>query len=117
KIGFINSNVDDSSLSAEMQELISNLADKKPDLITDSKDGVGAEILSQAQQNNLRGTAVYLKPYLSAQSTKEEDSLGMNNFAIIYSNYLERLKHIAKESRLFIVFSANDLHELAMTTV
>ncbi len=110
KIAFIGlENADSNGLDKVTESLLN----RNFDLAIDSKIGGGETVLNSSKKINKKITGVYLKPMLGKSSSPVESSEN-DSFSIIYSNYFEFLKHFAKDSRLFVLFSLNGVETLSI---
>jgi len=112
-VGLNNTSIN-SKLNDKMRELISLLAASLDEIILDSNKGYGNVILEEASKTEVKLTGVYLKPTYSNFSDESEVGINLKNYtSVIYSNFLERLKFLIKESDMFIVPETSGLNNFS----
>ncbi|MCA9387329.1 hypothetical protein KC669_04820, partial [Candidatus Dojkabacteria bacterium] len=107
-IGLKKSNID----TIEFKNVTKTLLGKKYSLILDSAEGLGKSAVEAAKESSSKVTTVYLKSFLNQD--EEQANSSDAEISVIYSNYLEKLKHFIKESRVFVFFSLSDIEVLSM---
>jgi hypothetical protein len=103
RIGMIGLNI--SGIDDQIERIANDLNMYNSELLIDTRDNSGEIVINALGENTSRITGVYLKPMLSAsEDLTNENVIKSNIFSIVYSSYLEKLRHFVKESRLFIFF-------------
>ncbi len=101
-----------------VKDLVKKLYKSHMEVILDSKEGLGEFAIQAVNEVNKSATGIYLQPFMSSDFNSNKVLKNNPGSSVIYSNYLERLRHIIKEGRLFIVFNSGGLHNLsALTTI
>ncbi|MCA9381008.1 hypothetical protein KC678_01980 [Candidatus Dojkabacteria bacterium] len=113
KLGFLgleNAGQDYQEFKSTIQELLN----KKYEVTIDSQSGLGQAAIEAANESGNKITGVYLQSFLNQNNqTPKSSSLEVS---IIYSNYLEKLKHFIKESRVFVFMTMPGTEILSMFT-
>lgn len=112
KIGFFGLNGPNSQdIPAEaVSNLIKRLVEKDIEIIIDSKNGIGETVISKLADLKKTYTGVYLTPLMSDKAEAVNESIiNKEGSAVLYSSYIERLRHLAKEPRLHVFFDAGGL--------
>ena len=97
-----------------IENIAGNLLKRNFGLIIDSNKGSGEAVLNSSIKLNKKVTGVYLKPIIGLTNKSVDNLNESNSVSIIYSNYLEWLKHFVKDARLFVFFSLNSLSRLSI---
>lgn len=104
----------DQSIGEKIKTMTRDLLRNNIDVLIDSRSGYGEHVLQASLAAGRKVTGVYLKPYLSNDFAQSSLQLTENeSFSVLYSNFLERLRHFAKDARLFVVFENGGLHNLS----
>jgi 23S rRNA pseudoU1915 N3-methylase RlmH len=100
-----------NSLDLEgITQMSKNLLSQKVELILGTDKGHSSKLVSNIQNPKSRISTVSLHPVLTVNgSEKVQTESQTNNFAVIYSNYIEWLRHLMKEARMFILFDGAGL--------
>ncbi|GAB4285648.1 MAG: hypothetical protein Kow0081_3550 [Candidatus Dojkabacteria bacterium] len=104
----------DQATGEAVKVMTKDLLRNNIDIMIDSRTGYGEHVLQASLAFGKKVTGVYLRPYLSNDFSVASKQLNENDsFSVIYSNYLERLRHFAKDARLFVVFENSGIHNLS----
>lgn len=114
-IGFVGLNTQQTNLKVveKLNELANKLADFADVFIIDSAKGYAKTIFDTAKTKNIELTGMYLKPYHSTYS--DEAELGdYDNFTVMmFSNSLDKVKNLIKESDIIVMPEINGLTNLS----
>lgn len=113
KIGIIGLNGPkvDMNKSTEIKDLSKKLSAMGAKLLFDSKNGLGASVLDGLKESNGSGMGIYFRPFMSNLFSKVDKDIEPSNIvSFIYSNFVERLQFLIKESRLFIIVDSGGIH-------
>jgi hypothetical protein len=116
KVAFIGLNMtgQNPSLSKKTKALSMALSQMGVEFFIDSNKGYGMDVISGASTNNSKVTGVYLKPFYSNYSDEAEIETQLNNYSsIIFSNILDRFKHLLKEAKIFIIPETTGLNNIS----
>lgn len=100
-----------NSLDLEgITQMSKELLAQKVEIILGTDKGLSNKLVSNIQNPKSRISTVSLHPVLAETgSEKVKTKSQTNNFAVIYSNYIEWLRHLMKEARMFILFDGAGL--------
>jgi predicted Rossmann-fold nucleotide-binding protein len=82
-------------------------------VVFDSKQALGKSVIKALTETQGKGMGVYLQPFMSEKFKNTDNSIEPSNVvSFIYSNFLERLEFMIKESRAFVFFDIDNIFNL-----
>lgn len=101
----------DMNKALELKEASKKLSSMGAKLLFDSKNGLGASVLDGLKESDGSGMGVYFRPFMSNLFSKVDKDIEPSNIvSFIYSNFVERLQFLMKESRLFVIVDSGGIH-------
>ncbi len=92
-----------NELGNKVSSLVGSLAASNVNFIIDSTKGYGKNVVSALMKSESKLTAVFLNPYYSSYTDESEDVIDVKNYvSVVFSNYIDRIKHIIKNSDIYI---------------
>lgn len=95
-----------------LQNVSLNMLNNGFEIMVDSKNEASNMVLNASDTKRTKVTGVYLRPLLG-KTTDAKENFDGNNISIVYSNYIEWIKHFAKESRAFVFFNMPNVQSLS----
>ncbi len=106
KIGLLGLNTDnmDTTTSEMLKVFLTLLMKSIDEIVVDSNKGYGSEIGNLVSGSNIKLTGIYLRPFYSSYTDESDAIVSTSNYtAVVYSDFIEKIKHMVKESDIFIM--------------
>lgn len=105
----------DMNLGNNLKSFVKELYKNNMQLVIDSKDGLGEYVLQAVNEMDKKLMGIYLKPYMSNDFKADSQYLKATPGAsVIYSNQIERIRHLIKEGRIFVVFDGGGIYNFSI---
>ena len=115
KIAFLglDGNQFDTTLSNTIRTLSKQLFKQKVEIILDTISGLATQVVQSNSDMKNKVTHISLKPLLSDNQSTVKSQGGITT-TVVYSNLLEWIRHIVKDSRMFVVVDGGGLDNMAL---
>lgn len=105
----------DTTMGEGVKNLVKGLHNKSLEIIIDSKQGLGSFAWQAASDIGAKPKGIYLRPYYSDAGANSSQAMPPQKGTLfIYSSFLEQVKHILKESEVFVVFEGGGSYNYSL---